>query len=119
MQCIRELVLLKVDPGQPVRGIVTYDLIHRALENGPDRTSCTVVHSVTQFKIAERKFSVVDMVIERVEFRLVYLTVLFDFGIKALECFEEQSLVRIIERLTEVQILQFLALTWARCQTGE
>jgi hypothetical protein len=94
-----------MDPGQPVRGVIAYDFVNSTFENGFDRTSGTMMHPVTEFEIAERKLSVIDMVIKCVEFRLVELIVLPDLGIKSFQCFEEVPLVRIIQRFTKVQIL--------------
>ena len=58
------------------------------------------------------------MVIESVEFRLVNFIVLFDFGIETIERFEVKALVRIVERLAEIEILQLITLTRTGCQTG-
>ena len=44
---------------------------------------------------------------------------LADFGIEPLQRLEVVALVRVVERLAEVEILQLFALNWTRCQTGD
>jgi hypothetical protein len=56
--------------------------------------------------------------VERVEFGFVDPVVLFDLGIEPFERFEIQALMRVIQRLAEIQIFQLLAVTWTRCQTS-
>jgi hypothetical protein len=77
------------------------------------------MHAVAQLEIAQRELRVVDMVVQRVELGLVEAGMLADLGIEPLQRLEVVTLVRVIERLAEVQILQLFALTWARCQTGD
>jgi hypothetical protein len=78
-----------------------------------------MMHPVAQLEIAERKFRVVDVIVERVELGLVEPGMLADLGIEPLQRLEVIALVRIIERLAEVKILQRFAMTRTRCQTGD
>ncbi len=77
------------------------------------------MHPVTQLEVAERKLRVDHVIVQRIEFRLVEAGVLVDFGVEALQRLEVVPLVRVIERLAEVEILQLFAITWTRCQTGD
>ena len=97
-----------MDPGQSIGGVIAYDVVDRTFEHRPDRTTGTMVHPVSEFEIAKRKFGVVDVIVKCVEFWLVELVVLPDLGIKPLQRAEEVPLVGVIQRLPEVQILQLV-----------
>ena len=122
LQCeqrILHLAFLEMDARKTVSRVIANDLVDRALEHRPDGTPRSMMHAVPQLEIAERKFRVDHVVIERIEFGLVEAGMLADFGIEPLQRLEVIALVRVIERLAEVEILQLFALTWTRCQTGD
>ena len=76
-----------------------------------------MMHAIAQLEIAERKIGVVDVAVKRVEFGLVDAAVLLDLAVQPLERLEVQSLVGVIQRLTEVQVLQLVTVTRA-CRQG-
>ena len=65
-----------------------------------------MMHAVTEFEIAKREFRVVEMHVQAVELRLVDGNVLAHFGVEALERAEVVTLVRVIQGLAEIQVLQ-------------
>ncbi len=118
-QRVGDLILLKVNAREPVRRVVANSFVDSPFEHGFDSSPCTVVHPVAKLEIAQGELRVIDVIIECVELGLVEVIVLLDLGVEPLERIEELSLVRVIQRLAEVQILQFVTMTWTRRQTGE
>ena len=117
-QRVFHLAFLEMNPGQAIGRVVADAFVDRALEHRRDRAAGTMMHAVTQLEIAERKLRVVHVVEKGVELGLVEPVVLADFGIEPLQRLEVIALVRVIERLAEVQILQLFAMYGTRCQTG-
>ncbi len=113
------LALLEMDPRKTIGSIVAHHLIDGAFQHRRYRAPCPVMHPVTQLEVAERKLRVDHVIVQRIEFRLVEAGVLVDFGVEALQRLEVVPLVRVIERLAEVEILQLFAISWTRCQTGD
>ena len=60
-----------MNPRETIGSVVSHDLIDSAFKNGRNRAARTMMHPVTQLEIAERKFRVDHVVIERIEFGLV------------------------------------------------
>ena len=58
------------------------------------------------------------MKIKCVELWLVEGIVLFYLGIEPFQRLEKKPLVRFVQRLAEVKILQLITASWARRQTG-
>jgi hypothetical protein len=90
----------------PVSGLVSYGFIDGAFEHRPDGTSCAVVHTVVELEVADRELGVVEVIVKRIEVRLVETTVLGKLGVEPLERFEIPSLVGVIERLAEIGVPQ-------------
>ena len=78
-----------------------------------------MMHPVPQFEITERKFGVIYMRIQRVEFRFVNLVMLPDFAVETFERLEEMPLMGVVEGLAKMQIVQLAAAARTRCQAGE
>ena len=108
-----------MNPGQPVSRVVPDDVVDGTFQNSLDCPAGTVVHAVPKLEVAQREFGVFDVEIKGIEFGFVEFVVLPNFSIQPLESLEEQTLVRIIERFAEVEILQLFTVTWARAKTGE
>jgi len=104
---------------EPVGGIISYDIIDGSFEYGLDGPTGPVMHAIAQLEIAQGKIGSVDMVIKSIELRFVEPVMLFYFGVESLERLEIEPLVRVIERLTEVEVLQFLRMNGARGQSGD
>ncbi|MDH4283353.1 MAG: hypothetical protein OEV36_11915, partial [Myxococcales bacterium] len=64
------------------------------------------MHAIAELEVADVEFGVIDVNVERVEPGLVDPVVLGDLGIEPLERLEVVLLVRLVERLSEVEILQ-------------
>ena len=112
MQRIVELILLEVNSGEPERGFVSYGIIDGAFEHSLDGAPCAVVHAVVELEIADREFGVVDVKVKRIKFGLVQTVVLGKFSVKPLDCLEILSLVGVIDRLTEKEVLQLVTQGW-------
>jgi hypothetical protein len=69
-----------------------------------------MVHAITQLEIAKIELGFIDVGIQRVEFRLVNTVVLQDFRVKPFERLEEVPLVRVVKRLAEIEVFEFLAI---------
>jgi hypothetical protein len=67
------------------------------------------VHAIVELEVAYRKFGVVDVIVKRIELGLVQNVVLGELGVEPLECIEILSLVGVIERLTEIEVLHVAA----------
>src|SRR5262245_11805178 len=112
--CIVELTLLEMDARKPERRFVSHGFIDGAFEHRLDGATCTVVHAIVEFEVAYREFSVVDVIVQRIEVWLVETPVHSKLGIEALKGIEKLSLVGVIKRLSEKQVLQVAAHHWLR-----
>jgi hypothetical protein len=74
------------------------------------------VHPVTQLEIAKSKLGVVDVIVERVEFGFVHAIVLLDLGVQLLQGIEPEALLRVVQRLTVLQVFQLIALRRPHCK---
>jgi hypothetical protein len=92
---------------------MTAGFIHGALEHGPPGASGAVMHPVVPFAVTDREFRPVDVVVQRVEARLVEPAVLREFRVQPLQCVEILALIGVKKRLTEVEILQTIGQAWA------
>src|SRR5438270_8219191 len=106
MRRVVKLALLEVDAGKPERCLVSYGFIDGTLEHCLDSASCALVHAVVEFKVADREFGVIDVVMQRVEFGLVKTVVHAELGIEPLDCIEILSLEGVIERFAEIEVSQ-------------
>src|SRR5260370_11755990 len=101
-----ELTLLEGDAGEPKRGLVSYRLIDGAFEHCLDGAPRALVHAIVELKVADREFGIVDVIVKRIEFGFVQNVVLGEFGVEPLECIEILTLVCVVERLAEIEVLQ-------------
>jgi hypothetical protein len=62
------------------------------------------VHAVVELEVAYREFGVVDVIMKRIESRLVQTAVLGELGVEPLECIDILPLVGVIERLAEIEV---------------
>ena len=69
VQRVGRLVLLEVDPREPVRRVVPHRVVHVGLEHGLDRATGAVVHAIVELEVADRELRALDVVLERVERR--------------------------------------------------
>ena len=115
VQRIVELILLEVDAGEPERGLVSHGFIDGAFEHRLDGAPGAVVHAVVELEVADREFGVVDVIVQRIEFGLVETAVHGELGVEPLERIEELSLLRVVERLAEIEVVQRLV---ARATAG-
>src|SRR5947209_4375341 len=104
MRRVVKLALLEVDAGKPERCLVSYGFIDGTLEHCLDSASCALVHAVVEFKVADREFGVIDVVVQRVEFGLVKTVVHAELGVEPLDCIEILSLEGVIQRFAEIEI---------------
>src|SRR5690242_12132791 len=105
LQSIVELILLKLNACEPERSFVSYGIIHGPFEHPLDSAPSAVVHSVIELEITNGEFGIIDVIVESIEFRLVQVVVLSEFGVESLDCFEILSLVGVIERFAKEDIL--------------
>ncbi len=101
---IVELTLLEVDAREPERGLISYGFIDGAFEHRLDGAPGAEVHAVVELEVADREFGIVDVVVQRIELRLVQTMVLGELGVEALQSLEVLSLVGVIERLAEIEV---------------
>jgi hypothetical protein len=106
---IVELILLEVDAGEPERGLVSYGFIDSTFEHRLDGAPGSVVHAVVELKVTDREFGVVNVIVQRIEFRLVETAVQGNLGVESLERIEIPSLKGVIERLAEIEVPQVAA----------
>ena len=64
-----------------------------------------MVHAVVELEVADREFGAVDVIVQRIESGLVETVVLGELGVEPLERIEILSLVGVIERLAEIEVL--------------
>ena len=65
-----------------------------------------LMHAVVELKVSDGKFGVADVIVQRIEFGLIEPAIHCKFGVEPLECLEILPLQGVIERLTEVEVLQ-------------
>ena len=120
LQRIAHLSLLEMYARESIGGIVTHLFIDGTLEDRADRPACTMMHAVAQFEIAQCKFGIIDVRVERVQLRLIEPGVLRNLGIEALERFEVVTLVGVKQRFAKIRIVQrFVALRGRRRNESE
>ena len=68
-----------------------------------------MVHPIVELEVADGELRVIDVMVERVQLGFVDPVVLGDLGIEAFQRLEVVLLVRVVERLSEVEILQLPA----------
>jgi len=119
LQRVLELALLEVNAREPIGGVVTHLLIDRAFEHRGDRVPRAVVHSVVELEVADREFGVAQVIVERVELRLVERAMLGELGVEPLERVEEMALSRVVQRFAEVEVVQRLVVRPPACRSGQ
>ena len=92
VQRVLELALLEVDPREPISGLVAHCFVDRALEHRRDRAAGAVVHPVVELEVADGELRVVQVVVQRVERRLVDAAMLAELGVEPLQRVEEMAL---------------------------
>ena len=100
------LPLVEVDAREAERRLVAHGIGHVRLEHRLDRAAGAVVHAVLELEVADRELGLVDVMVERVEVRLVDPVMLRDLGVEALERLEVVTLMGVEERLPEVRVAQ-------------
>ena len=83
MQRIDRLILLEKDPGQTIKGMIFHGFGHVAVNHCLQSASGAMMHPVGQLEITQREFSLVKMRVQAVEFWLVELIDLPQFGIQS------------------------------------
>jgi hypothetical protein len=106
LQRFLQLILLKVDPRQPIGCLVTHHLFDIALQYGRNRSARTVMHAVVEFEIADGKLRVIDVIIQRIEERLVHAVMLRQLGVEPFKRIEVEPLLGIEDCFAKVEILQ-------------
>ena len=81
---IVELILLEVDAGESERGLVSYGFIDSTFEHRLDGAPGSVVHAVVELEVADREFGVVNVIVQRIELRLVETAVQGNLGVESL-----------------------------------
>ena len=104
LQRIGQLALLELNAREPIGGVVANRFVDVAFEHRRDRVPGAQVHPVVEFEVADRKLGGVDQRIQRVEVRLVEAVVLREFGIEPRKRLEVQPLLRVVDRLGEIQV---------------
>ena len=118
LQRVVRLTFLKVDARQPKGGFVAHALLDVALEHRLDGAPGALVHAVVELEVADRKFRLLDVIVERIELRLVDAAVLGELGVEPLQRLEVVALIGVIERLSEIEVLQVGSRRRARGQQG-
>ena len=104
----------KVYSREPVCGVISYDIIDGSFEYRLDGSPGPVMHPIAQLEVTQRKARIVNVVIKSVELWFVEPVMLFYFGVESLERLKIEPLVRVIKRLTEVKVFQFLCVNGTR-----
>ncbi len=107
------LVFLEMDARETERGFVAHDLVDVALEHRADGAAGAMMHAVGELEVADRKLGLADVVVQRIELRLVDAAMLRQLRVEPLERFEVLALVGVKERLSEIEVLQIGAPTTA------
>ena len=103
VQRVVELALLEVDAREPKRGVVAHCFVDGALEHGLDRAAGAMMHAIVQLEVADRELGLAQVAVQRIELRLVEAVMLAELGIEPLERFEVVPLMRVVQRLAEIQ----------------
>ena len=62
-----------------------------------------VVHPIVELEVADGELGVVQVVVERVELRLVERAMLAELGVEPLQRVEEMALPGVVQRFAEIQ----------------
>ena len=106
---IGRLVFLEVNAREAIGRFVAHGFVHRAVEHCLDRAAGAMVHAVVELEVADREFRFADVKVQRIALRLVDAAVQGELRIEPLQRLEVVPLVRVIERLAEIQVVQILA----------
>jgi hypothetical protein len=108
-----------VDAGEPERGLVANGFVDGAFEHRLDGAPRAAVHAVAELEVADREFGVVDVKVKRVESGLVESVIHGELGVEPLDRIEELSLVGVIKRLAEKEVVVAIPETLlARAKSG-
>ena len=105
VQRVDGLIFLEVNSSQAVDSLIAHLFFDIAFDDPRNRPSGAVVHPVCQLKIADSEFSVVDMVVKRVEFRFIESVELSQFHIEPGDRIEPLSPESTVQGLSEIEIL--------------
>ena len=105
-KCRSGVVLLHEDAGKSPPSFVSNRLVDITLENGFDRASCALVHSVGQLEVAYGEIGLVDLIVQWVQFRVVETIELPEFGVQAADGVEIVALRCLVVGLTQIEILR-------------
>ena len=94
LQRVLGLVLLEVDARQAKRRLVAHGLVDVAFEHRADRAAGAMVHAVVELEVADVELGCADVVVQRVELRLVESVILAELGVESLQRVEVVALVR-------------------------
>ena len=64
------------------------------------------MHAVTELEVTDGKVRLPDVILKRIELRLIDAVVLSELGVETLEGIEILSLIRLIERLAEIEVME-------------
>ena len=107
IQCVKrvlELALLEMNASEPERGVVADGFVDCTLQNRGDRAPGAMVHAIVQLEVADRELRLAQVVVQRIECRLVDRAMLPELRVEPLERFEEVPLLRVVDRLAEIEI---------------
>ncbi len=103
------LALLEVDSRQAKRRFVAHLLVDVGLEHGLDGPARAMVHAVAQLEVTDVEVRALDERVQGVELGLVDAVVLGDLRVETLQRFEPVLLVRVVQRLSEVEVFGTVA----------
>ena len=106
---IGRLVFLEVNAREAKGRFVAHGFVDCAVEHGLDGAAGAMMHAVVELEVADRELGFADVKLQRIALRLVDAVVQGELRIEPLQRLEVVALVRVIERLAEIQIAQILA----------
>jgi hypothetical protein len=106
VQRVLGLVLLEVDARQAEGGLVAHHLVDVAFQHRADCAARPMMHAVVELEVADVELGGADVVVQRVELRLVEPMVLAELGVEALQRVEVVTLIGVEQRLSEIEIAQ-------------
>ena len=112
---IDRLILLEVNSGQTVDGLVTHRFRHIAFDDRCDGATGAAMHAVGQFEIPHIEFRFIEMVVEGIELRLINVVMLKKLGIEPGNGIEPLPLKGMVKRFPEEKVLHLLRSRRIRC----
>ena len=115
---ISHLSLLEVNACQPECGFVAHSLVHVTFQYRFDCATRTVVHPIVELEVANEKFSLLDVMEQRIQLRFVQAIMLAEFGIQAFQGLEVISLIGVVDGFAEVEITKITRSSWGVVAMG-